>query len=108
VTDMARCRPGDLAVVISAYNRSNVGRIVTVLRLQDERDELRIENSASPVWIVRDAGGRPMRWCCPKTGKRWRRVRGPARDSQLQPIRGEKPRAHDTAAPRTLTGASAG
>ena len=57
---MPRCKPGDLAIVVSAHNRANVGRIVQVLRLHDGRGELAYASTEGIVWLVRDAGGRRM------------------------------------------------
>lgn len=80
------CKPGDLAVIISAHNPENVGLIVEVLRrhvpaggkLSMKRDE--------PVWDVRCSID--MVWYL--TGKKPGTVRakeGPAPDSCLWPIR---------------------
>ena len=76
-----RCRPGDLAVVIDAANKSNIGRIVTVVRRYDGPFVL---HTGGPAWLVRSATR--MTW----TGesKRYRWKAGPALDAQLQPIRG--------------------
>ena len=30
-----RCRPGDMAVVLDAVHKSNIGKIVTVIELHD-------------------------------------------------------------------------
>jgi hypothetical protein len=86
---MPRCKPGDLAIVISAHNRANVGRIVQVLRLHDGRGDLVYRDTADTIWLVRDAGGRRMVWRSKAHGQVWRRRLGPVPDGQLQPIRGE-------------------
>lgn len=80
------CKPGDLAIVISAANPENVGLIVEVLRphvpagkLFMKRDEL--------VWDVRSRT--KMYWSFEGEKKRRSGLEGPAPDSQLWPIRGE-------------------
>jgi len=88
---MPRCKPGDLAIVISAHNRANLGRIVQVLRLHDGRGSLAYPHVAGTVWLVRDAGGCRMIWRSNNKDRSWRRLQGPVPDAQLQPIRGEKP-----------------
>jgi len=84
---MPHCRPGDLAVVISASNPGNLGRIVWVVCVHDGKGALSMPKAKGTVWLVEDAGGRLMTWTSAKSGRRWRRKRGPVPDSQLQPIR---------------------
>lgn len=81
-----RCRPGDLAVVISANNPSNLGRIVKVLALDDRSGDLKFSRELL-VWIVQSE--QPMVWDVNK--RIVRRKRGPVPDAQLQPIRGDRP-----------------
>ncbi|AMO23928.1 hypothetical protein GCM10027034_19850 [Ramlibacter solisilvae] len=82
------CRPGDLAVVISAKNKSNIGKIVRVGVLYDGKFVL--EGSGSgPVWWI--YATTRITWSNSK--RKWRRVRGPAFDSQLRPIRPAKPKS---------------
>jgi hypothetical protein len=79
----ARCRPGDLAVVIDAHNQTNLGRIVQVIGPDDGKGDLKFPKDML-VWIVESH--KNMCW---QVGKRKvRRKRGPAPDAQLQPIRG--------------------
>jgi hypothetical protein len=78
-----RCRPGDLAVVISAINKSNIGLVVRVLRLHDGSGDLAY-HIEEPVWLAECSTH--MTWT--KGGKQFRRKAGPVPDTQLQPIRG--------------------
>jgi hypothetical protein len=81
---MSRCKPGDLAVVIDAANKANIGRIVRVVASHDPGGWLsRI--GPKPIWLV--SAPTPLTW---RDGaKRYRRKNGPVPDSQLQPIRGQ-------------------
>ena len=79
-----RCRPGDLAIVISAKYASNLGRIVRVIRRDNGNGALRYKESI-PTWLVESPT--LLTWYAYK--KRYRRKRGPVPDAQLQPIRGE-------------------
>ena len=78
-----RCRPGDMAVVLDAVHKSNIGKIVTVIELHDGLGDV-VLKLEEPVWLVRCCV--PLTWTNGK--KRWRRMSGPAPDSALQPIRG--------------------
>ena len=80
------CRPGDLAIVVRAVYRSNIGRIVKVVALHDGKGVLQFGN-IGPVWLV--ACAQPMTWT--KDGKRYRRKKGPVPDACLKPIRGTPP-----------------
>lgn len=83
-----RCRPGDLAVVISAANRVNVGRIVSVVRRVDDESDAHPDHLGKPRWIVKAPA--TLTWLHGE--KKVRRKSGPALDEQLQPIRGYRPR----------------
>lgn len=79
-----KCYPGDLAVVIEAYNADNIGTIVKVVCLHPDQRELLVPPTDT-LWTVEarhlmtyDYGGK----------KRGKRI-GPVPDSYLQPIRGE-------------------
>ena len=87
------CRPGDLAVIISAHNKSNIGKIVRVGRPYD--GEFVVEGSG-PVWWIYAT----TRLTWGEGERRWRRVRGPALDSQLQPIRPDAAKRRATKAKR--------
>jgi hypothetical protein len=78
-----KCRPGDLAVVVAARNKSNIGLIVRVLRLHDDSGDLAFHID-QPVWVTECCTR--MTWTNGK--KRFRRKVGPIPDAQLQPIRG--------------------
>lgn len=82
------CKPGDLAIVISAVNPENIGLIVEVLRPHVPVGKLVMKRD-EPVWDVRCRT--KMVWSY--VGKKRRRVafEGPAPDSFLWPIRGEPP-----------------
>lgn len=54
-----RCKPGDLAVIIRAKHPENVGRLVTVVRLND--DGLWLVEGKGPGIYCRDENLRPIR-----------------------------------------------
>lgn len=81
---MARCKPGDLAIVVRAHHPGNIGTIVKVIGLHDGRGDLAFTAAAGTVWLIRSS--KPTVWV--QNGKRYRRKQGPVPDSQLQPIRG--------------------
>ena len=78
-----RCKPGDMAVVLDAFHKCNIGKIVTVIEPHSRTGDIVLELE-EPVWLVRCCV--PLTWNRGK--KRWRRKSGPAPDSKLQPIRG--------------------
>ena len=80
-----RCQIGDLAIVVSADNRCNLGSIVRIVALHDGKGDLNFSREAGPVWMVTSA--RPLTWVC--RGKRLRRKTGPVPDRQLKPIRSQ-------------------
>jgi hypothetical protein len=88
---MPKCRPGDLAVVVSAKHRCNLGKIVEIVRLHG-RGHLVPNHWPDPVWWVTSAV--KMKWTF--GGEVYRRRAGPVPDFKLQPIRGtprkQKPR----------------
>jgi hypothetical protein len=78
-----KCKPGDLAVVLSAHHKSNVGRFVSVIELYASTDGAKLD-WASPVWLVESNA--PLMWT---RGKGlWIGNKGPVPDSALQPIQG--------------------
>lgn len=81
-----RCRPGDLAVVIAADCRPNLGRIVKVIKMDDGQGTLRFA-AERQAWLVESR--HPLTWF--KGGQKIRARRGPVPDCQLQPIRGAPP-----------------
>lgn len=80
-----RCRPGDWAVVVSAVNKQNIGKIVRVLRAYDGAGDILLVGTG-PQWLVQCSV--PIVWGWPGKKPTHRRKVGPALDSQLQPIRG--------------------
>ncbi len=80
---MSRCKPGDLAIVISAANKSNIGCIVKIIELHHGKGPLAMAEDCA-VWMIE--GPTPMIWT-DGPSKIYRMNRGPVPDSQLQPIR---------------------
>jgi hypothetical protein len=79
-----KCRVGDLAIVIDAFHRRNLGHIVRVIATHDGTGDIVFPVETGQVWLVEAA--QPLTWS--RHGKRYRRKVGPAPDNQLQPIRG--------------------
>lgn len=78
-----KCKPGDMAVVLSASHKSNVGRFVSVIELYASTGDANLD-WAPPVWLVESNA--PLMWT---RGKGlWIGNKGPVPDSALQPIRG--------------------
>ena len=80
----ARCKPGDLAIVIDAWHPCNLGAIVQVIRPASSSDDIVFDADAGPVWWCKSS--RRMKWTW--HGKTYFRNECPAPDAQLQPIRG--------------------
>lgn len=78
-----KCKVGDLAVIIRAQCRCNLGRIVLIVAADDGTDFVKFKNEG-PVWRVKSE--RPQTWYV--DGKRYRRKIGPVPENRLQPIRG--------------------
>ena len=78
-----KCKAGDMAVVLSAFHQSNVGRFVNVVKLYDGTGDVKMACD-QPVWLVESNA--PMTWT--KGAKVWHGHQGPVPDSALQPIRG--------------------
>lgn len=81
-----RCKPGDLAIVIKAKNKCNLGRIVRVIQL-DQGSGVLLYPASTPTWLTESA--HRMTWYV--QGKRVQRKNGPIPDAQLQPVRGNPP-----------------
>ncbi len=99
----ARCKPGDLAIVIDARYPCNLGKIVEVIRPDDGSGDIVYRTDAGPVWWCK--ASRPLKWTI--DGKVFLRKHGPVPDTQLQPIRGLPDIAEDSAskadtAPRSI------
>jgi hypothetical protein len=82
-----RCKPGDLAIVVSAKLPQNVGQIVEVLGPQTGKP-FRITDQGH-VWQVRAVSGRAsLHYCFEKTGRIVQEVEGPVPDCRLRPVSG--------------------
>ena len=80
---MTYCKPGDLAIVVEAYNASNIGTIVHVIGLYSGKSRI-CAPEGDVIWLAQ--ASQPMTYAEPSRLKR-RRL-GPVPDSQLRPIRG--------------------
>ena len=78
-----RCKPGDLAIVIDAKYKRNLGIIVKVIEMDDRTGAVRYALE-TPVWLAESQ--KAMTWVV--NGTRYSSNRGPIPDAQLQPIRG--------------------
>jgi hypothetical protein len=85
-----KCRVGDLAVVVNAQLRCNLGNIVRVIAADDGHGVC-VFKGQGHVWTV--TCNRPMTWI--DKGVRYRSKTGPVPDNRLQPIRGATPGQHD-------------
>ena len=81
---MTYCKPGDLAIVVEAYNASNIGTIVHVIGLYSGKSRI-CAPEGDVIWLAQ--ASQPMTYSDPS--KLSRRRRGPIPDSQLRPIRGQ-------------------
>lgn len=80
---MTYCKPGDLAVVVKAYNAINIGTIVHVIGHYPRQSGL-CAPKGDVIWEAK--ASHPMTYdCC---GVLERKKIGPVPDSQLRPIRG--------------------
>ncbi len=78
-----RCKLGDLAVVINARYKCNLGAVVQVIELHRGLGDLRYP-SEQHAWLAKSS--KLLKWTF--DGKLYRRKYGPVPDAQLQPIRG--------------------
>ena len=78
-----KCEQGDLAVVVSAVYKMNIGLIVRVIELHDGKGSLTFKG-IGPIWLV--SCSRRMKWTL--HNKIYRRKIGPVPEYLLQPIRG--------------------
>ncbi len=78
------CKPGDLAIVVDAYNPANIGTIVHVIGLYSGKTGI-CAPKGNVIWLAQ--ASQPMTYAEP--GKLSSRRRGPVPDSQLRPIRGQ-------------------
>lgn len=77
------CKPGDLAIIIDAYNAVNIGTIVKVIAVHKNQNALDKE-ADDHLWTV--TAPHPITYAI--DGKLVRKRKGPAPDSSLWPIRG--------------------
>jgi hypothetical protein len=77
------CKPGDLAVVVEAYNPSNIGSIVRVLRSHPNQSVIAIE-PGDHIWTMEATHPQAYE----VEGELVYRSSGPVPDSYLRPIRG--------------------
>ena len=82
------CKPGDLAIIIDAYNAVNIGTIVKVIAVHKNQNALDKE-ADDHLWTV--IAPHPLTYAI--NGKLVTKRRGPAPDSTMRPIRGITPRA---------------
>jgi hypothetical protein len=80
---MSNCKPGDLAIVVKAYNACNVGTIVKVLRPNNDQAAL-YTPGADIIWLAEAAHLLTYDY----GGVLKRERTGPVPDSYLRPIRG--------------------
>ena len=95
------CKPGDLAVVITAYNPENIGTILRVIKKHHNQDAL-VDFKGAHIWLAE--APRPMTYDI--GGKMVRRRKGAVPDAILMPIRGlpsgDKTRATKTKVDKLL------
>jgi hypothetical protein len=77
------CKPGDLAIIIDAYNAVNIGAIVRVIATHKKQNALAKE-ADDHLWTV--TAPHPLVYAI--AGKLICKRRGPAPDATLRPIRG--------------------
>ena len=80
-----KCKAGDLAVIVAADFKSNIGNIVKIIAPDDGKG-ICDWSKQGLAWVVTAA--RPITWVI--NGKRYRRKIGPVPENRLQPIRGDK------------------
>ena len=78
-----RCKPGDLAIVIDAHYKCNLGVIVEVIELHNGLGVPSYPPEQN-AWLAKTS--KVLKWTA--NGKVYRRKSGPVPDAQLQPIRG--------------------
>ena len=76
-----KCKVGDLAVIVAADFKSNIGNIVKIIAPDDGKG-ICDWSKQGLAWVVTAA--RPITWVI--NGKRYRRKIGPVPENRLQPI----------------------
>lgn len=89
----AKCKVGDLAIVVRADYACNLGKIVRIVRPHDGSGDLNFPNRGTVWWVACPSR---MKWSL--HGKVFRRVAGPTPDDHLLPIRGNEQKAQKAAA----------
>ena len=82
------CKSGDLAIIIDAYNATNIGAIVKIIAAHKNQNALD-KDADDHLWTV--TAPHPLIYAI--DGKLIGKRRGPAPDSTLRPIRGVAARA---------------
>jgi hypothetical protein len=77
------CKPGDLAVVVTAHNPENIGTILRVIKAHRDQNAL-VDFKGQHIWLAE--APRPMTYNV--GGKLVKRKRGAVPDAILRPIRG--------------------
>jgi hypothetical protein len=77
------CKPGDMAVIITAHNLENIGTILRVLKTHKNQKAV-VADKEDHIWLA--VAPRPMTY--EVGGKLIHRKRGAVPDSVLRPIRG--------------------
>ena len=78
-----KCYPGDLAVIVKAYNPANIGLIVKVLQFHSDQFALDAPEGDA-IWTCQ--AHHPMVYDI--GGKKRKRLKGPVPDSYMSPIKG--------------------
>ena len=77
------CKPGDLAVVVTAHNPENIGTILRVIRAHQDQNAL-VDFNGQHIWLAE--APRPMTYKV--SNKLVKRKKGAVPDAILRPIRG--------------------
>ena len=96
---MPKCRVGDLAIVIKAQHKRNLGKIVRIIGLDGGNDFV-VFRGYKHVWQVECV--QRLFWTLGK--KRFIRKLGPVPDCRLQPIRGNTTRHGKTSVSKVTRG----
>lgn len=91
----ARCKPGDIAIVVFASNTENLGSIVRIIEPHDGTGDLAFKNESCAVWLAESS--KLLTWSRTVNGEKiyYRRNIGPIPDDRLVPIRGEPTGEHE-------------
>ena len=82
------CKPGDLAIIIDAYNAVNIGAIVRIIA-KHKKQNAQDKEADDHLWTV--IAPHPLTYAI--NDKLVTKRRGPAPDSTMRPIRGVAARA---------------